>query len=1063
MLCSVIIPVPAKAMLTRQRLARCCAGFLERIDIEIIVVDDGAAGTGYQPLANGGNRIRAVMRATGSGPISARNDGAAAASGKYLIFLNQDMVPQRGWLDALVNYAENHPCVAAVGSKLLSANGTTQHAGVVIDQTGMPRPLYAGFPADHPAVNKSRRFQAVSGTGMLIRRALFGQLGGFDPTLPSGCEDVDLCLRLAERGWEVHYCHESVLHRIGSISQATPPQQPERNAETFRSRWAHRVRPDDLGYFVADGLIQVEYRPLYPICLSVAPELARAGRDDRDPQAYRLLEARTRKVLELIKENARLNGRIREVEWQAAASSLNDAGLLAPASEPDLPQRALPLQELQPGPDSGAECTAASTSPPRAPEPGPGALELLGKSKLLSFLASRRTLTFPKVEQPAVTIVIPMFNKASYAYLALESLLGSEPDLAFELVLVDNASTDETPALLKQLENIRTRENERNLGFGAACNLGASLARGDYVCFLNSDTLVTPGWLTALLQTIKNYPRCGAVGSKLVHPDGKLQEAGSIIWQGGTTSGYGRGADPLQPEYCYVREVDYCSAACLLVRKDLFTSVGGFDDRYAPAYYEDADVCLSIRQAGYKVVYQPNAVVFHVEFGSSDGGQGIALQLRNRDRFIAKWASLLRGQSSPLPGHDLVARERRPGRRILVIDDLVPVAGHGMGLPRAREMLNALGSLGYVVTFLTYIGESDSSVPPAAAWLGVAGLQQSGIEVFHNLRDKSGKLAERPHLYDAMIVSRPNKNDIMEFVKRLYPDIPFIYDAEAIFAMRTIRQAEAEGKPLPAQEADSLVRAELKLTDLADVVVTVSDAERRDFQSYNPCLPVIVWGHSIAARQVRSSFSERQDLLLVGNLKMEPNADAVMHFLRNIFPVLRTRLGCRLLLVGPGPTAEVVAAASALPGEVVLTGFVDELAPFYDGCRIFIAPHRFSGGIPLKVIEAMANGVPCVISQLTADQLGVSNDVEALVAIDAQDFADKVVRLYQDQELWQRLQQAGQHLVRTRYGPAAMQAALGQCIEEAIARKKANRTAPRRDSESIRVEPETEAAAGLRS
>jgi GT2 family glycosyltransferase/glycosyltransferase involved in cell wall biosynthesis len=1051
MLCSVIIPVPDKARLTRQRLARWCDGSLERIDAEIIVVDDGAAGTGHQHLASDGDRIRVVRHATSSGPVSARNDGAAAASGRYLIFLSPDIVSQRGWLDALVNYAESHPRVAAVGGKLLFPDGTTQHAGVVIDRTGMPRPLYTGFPADHPAVNKSRRFQAVSGTGMLIRRMLFDQLGGFDPTLPSGYEDVDLCLRLAERGWEVHYCHESVLHHIGSISQATALQQPERNVETFRSRWAHRVRPDDIGYFVADGLIQVEYRAFYPICLSVAPELARAGGEDGDPQAYRLLEVRTQKVLELLKDNVRLNQRIQEVEWPAAAPPL-----------PDLPQRALPLQELQPGADSEAESTATSTSQPRAPEPGPGALELLGKSKLRSFLAAHRTLVFPKVERPVVSIVIPTFNKAFYTYLALESLLGSEPDLAFELVLVDNASTDETPALLKQLENVRVRVNESNLGFGAACNLGANLARGEYVCFLNSDTLLTPGWLTALVKTMNNYPRCGAVGAKLVHPDGKLQEAGSIVWQDGSTSGYGRGADPLQPEYCYVREVDYCSAACLLVRKDLLTSLGGFDDRYAPAYYEDADLCLSIRQAGYKVVYQPNAVVFHVEFGSSEGGQGVALQLRNRDRFTAKWASLLRDQSPELPGHELVARERRPGRRILVIDDLVPVAGHGMGLPRAREMLNALGSLGYVVTFLTYIGESDSSVPPAAGWLGVAELQQSGIEVFHNLRNKRGKLAERPHLYDAMIVSRPNKNDIMEFVKRFYPDIPFIYDAEAIFAVRTIRQAEAEGKPLPAQKADSLVRAELKLTDLADVVVTVSDAERRVFQSYNPCLPVVVWGHSIAARQVRSSFSERQDLLLVGNLKMDPNADAALHFLRNIFPVLRTRLGCRLLLVGPGSTAEVVEAASALPGEVVLTGFVDELAPVYDGCRIFVAPHRFSGGIPLKVIEAMANGVPCVISRLMADQLGVSNDVEALVATDAQDFADKVVRLYQDQELWQRLQQAGQQLVRTRYGPAAMQVALGQCIEEAIARKKANRTAPRRDSESIRAEPETEAA-GLRS
>jgi GT2 family glycosyltransferase len=482
-------------------------------------------------------------------------------------------------------------------------------------------------------------------------------------------------------------------------------------------------------------------------------------------------------------------------------------------------------------------------------------------------------LVFRKVEQPVVTIVIPTFNKAHYTYLSLESLLGSEPELPFELVLVDNASTDETPALLKQLENVRVQVNERNLGFGDACNLGAKMARGEYVCFLNSDTLLTAGWLSALVRTIRSYPRCGAVGSKLVHPDGKLQEAGSIIWNDGSTCGFGRGADPLQPEFGYVREVDYCSAACLLVRKDLLLSLGGFDDRYAPAYYEDADLCVGIRQAGYKVVYQPNAVVYHVEFGSSDNSKAVNLQLRNRARFIAKWGDLLLEQSPPLPECLFFARDRRQGRRVLVIDDWIPISGLGMGLPRTRAMLDALVALGHVVTFLPFLEELFPE--PATGEL-----HQLGIEVLKpGVEDRLLQVEERSNLYDAVIISRPGKKEAMEAAKVVNPTAPMIYDAEAIFALRDIQQAEVEGRPMSAADANSLIRGELAVTDLADVIMTVSDGERRLFQDHNPRLPMVVWGHAIAPRRVDAGIDERQDLLFVGNLGTPPNAAAVIHLL----------------------------------------------------------------------------------------------------------------------------------------------------------------------------------------
>ncbi len=686
----------------------------------------------------------------------------------------------------------------------------------------------------------------------------------------------------------------------------------------------------------------------------------------------RELTARSELVLELVQENARLAARARAAELEAAGRSV----------------------------DTHA------------------------KARLRAFLASGARLFFPTVEEPTVSIVIPAFQQAHLTYTALQTLVASGGDVPFEVIVVDNASTDETRTVLGRAANVRVRLNERNAGFGAACNAGAAMARGEFVCFLNSDTVVTPGWLSTLVRTMDRDARCGAVGAKLIHGDGRLQEAGAIIWQDGSTIGYGRGDDPIAPEYSYLREVDFCSAACLLVRRQLFQSLGGFDGRYAPAYYEDADFGLALREAGYRTLYQPLAVVFHMEFGSGGREHAIALQRKNRDAFVEKWRERLASQPAATP-RPFTARDRRPGKRILVADDGVPHGELGSGFPRARALLEALADLGYVVSFLPL---ADHSAPQPAT----TELEQRGVEVLHGVTDARAKLAERAGLYDAAIVSRPHNAAAIALIKELNPRAAVIYDAEAVFALREIRAAEARGEFLPDAEIEERIRAEVALAARADLVLTVSQTERRIVESYDLGTPVTVWSDSMPVVEEAAGFEARRDLLFVGNLKTAPNADAAMRLLEDVFPKVQPELDCRLLIVGPNPATSLFDAALGRSDGVVLTGFVNDLDRVYRQCRAFVAPHRIAAGVPHKVIEAMAQGVPCVVSELLAAQLEVTDGVEVLVAGEVEEFAAKVVRLYRDEELWGGIQERALELVRRRYDPETMKKRLGELVEASL-------------------------------
>lgn len=335
---SVIIPVHNKASLTRQCLDTILAQDDPLVNLELIVVDDGSTDLTPDLLQGYGDQITVVTNRPGKGFAGACNAGADIASGDYLIFLNNDTIPRPNWASALVRYTRTHPSASIVGSKLLFPDGTIQHAGVAIGYDRFPRHIYTGFPSTHPAVNKSRQYQIVTAACLLIRRGLWETLEGFDTAYHNGWEDVDLCLRARKLGAEVHYCHESEVYHLESVSRDVRSPQETANRELYVERWADDIVPDDFGFYLEDELIQVTYQARYPLHLTVSPRLASWTTEASQRESDRMLAERARQVTILLRNNIVLNTRVHEAEMRAQAAEkrareaiqrLREAGLEA--------------------------------------------------------------------------------------------------------------------------------------------------------------------------------------------------------------------------------------------------------------------------------------------------------------------------------------------------------------------------------------------------------------------------------------------------------------------------------------------------------------------------------------------------------------------------------------------------------------------------------------------------------------------------------------------------------------------------------------------------------------
>lgn len=636
------------------------------------------------------------------------------------------------------------------------------------------------------------------------------------------------------------------------------------------------------------------------------------------------------------------------------------------------------------------------------------------------------SLSFEVYEQPKVSIVIPVFNKSEFTFHCLKAIHANTSALAYEIIVLDDCSTDDTQQILQDVKGITLLRNETNSGFIASCNKAASAARGEYLLLLNNDTAPQAGWLDALLETFDQRPDAGMVGAKLLFADGSLQEAGGIVWQDGSAWNYGRNDDPNKPEYSYLREVDYCSGACLLLKLADFMALGMFDICYTPAYYEDTDLAFKIRQIGKKVYYQPNARVVHFE-GVSNGtdlNSGIKEYQRiNQQKFFQCWQHTLASHRAhgQMPA---LEKERSIVKRVLIVDPQTPTPDRDSGSLRMVNLLQIFQELEYKVSFYPDNLRYYEKYTPMLQGLGIECLYAPYVNNLETLLQTQGSW------FNVVVISRADcAEKHIDTVRKLCPGAQVLFDTVDLHFLREQREAElSDSNTLRTAAAQRKVQ-ELNLARKADKTLVVSPVELELFQREAPDIKLALLSNIHKVEGRKADYAQRRNILFIGNFMHPPNVDAMHWFIDEVCPLLHSQDdSIKVYVVGGYVPPSLTAKAS---DKVQFTGFLTDTDTLFNIIRLSIAPLRYGAGVKGKINSSMACGVPVIATTIAAEGMGLEHEHNVLLADTAADFAAAILRAYNDEELWYRLSDGSMQNIEDCFSFAVAKKQLRSILEHA--------------------------------
>ncbi|MDF3463129.1 glycosyltransferase [Sulfitobacter sp. M57] len=623
----------------------------------------------------------------------------------------------------------------------------------------------------------------------------------------------------------------------------------------------------------------------------------------------------------------------------------------------------------------------------------------------------RKPLLFPKVTHPDVSVIIPAHNNIDLTYLALCSLLVGQNTATFEVILVDDASEDETARIEEFVTGITVVRHPVAQRFIRACNAGADRARGKYIALLNNDVEVTAGWLDELLAAFDRFENVGLVGSKLLYPNGDLQDAGGVIWGNGNPWNYGNRQNANDPRFNYARQVDYLSGAAMLVPAAVWKEINGLSTYLEPMYFEDTDFAFKVRAAGYSTWYVPSSVVYHFEGMTSgtDVSTGFKkYQEVNRPKFKRRWANSFANHGAEGQSPDL-EKDRGIAGRVLFIDYAPPRFDKDAGSYAALQEMRLVQSLGYKVTF----------VSTNMAHLGryTEDLQKSGVEVIYApfYMNTAEYLDQHATDFDAFYITRYYvAQAVLEQIRRLAPSARILFNNADLHFLRELRAARTEGDADKLQRAFQTRTEEIDVIRNVDVVLSYNEIEHSVIQAYTDgqstvvkCPWVVNVPNAVPAARARKGLS------FLGSFRHHPNTEGIHWFVRNVMPRLVTHdptVHFNIYGSGMGDDINALQSDNVLPH-----GFIKDAADAYDTHRIFVAPLLSGAGIKGKVLGALAHGIPCVISPIAAEGIGLRSGYDCIIAERPDAWVDAIQQLDNDDILWEALSQNARSYMHNSY------------------------------------------------
>lgn len=634
-------------------------------------------------------------------------------------------------------------------------------------------------------------------------------------------------------------------------------------------------------------------------------------------------------------------------------------------------------------------------------------------------------------DAPDVSIVIPIYGQLAYTLNCLQSLVTHKSQYTAEIIVIDDASPDNSGELLSLVKCTRLQRRQINGGFIQSCNMGGEIALGRFIVILNNDTRVTDGWLDELIGGFKSWPNAGLVGSKMHYADGSLQEAGGIIWRDGSAWNYGRNDDPNRPQYSYAREADYISGCSIALPITLWRNLGGFDEFYRPAYCEDVDLAFRVRSRGREVWFQPQSRIIHYEgrsSGTSTAGGVKAYQIVNTKKLFHRWREPL--MDHRLPGEaPFFERERSVRKRLLLVDITTPTPDQDAGSVQTFMALRASLALGYKTHFV-----------PEDNWLFqpkyTSAMQAIGVDCAFAPYEIGLENYFRRYgwLFDVVLVHRVGAMEkVLPLARRYAPGAVVLFQVVDLHYLRMERTAQISGDSNMHCAASIMKERELSLVRQVDCTMSPSSVELELLAAEAPRCPLALSPLLFEFFGTKRTFTDRCDLCFLGGYRHAPNVDAVLYFVKEIFPLIRLdEPNIRFIIAGAHPPEEVRHLAG---NGVVVTGMVENLQDLFDPCRVFVCPLRIGAGVKGKIASALSYGIPIVSTGIGTEGTELKHGKHVLVADDPAGFAKEVIRLYRDSDLWGTLSKAGQDLVQRTLSLEAGKKVLARSIEIAFARK----------------------------